>query len=326
MDITVARGIRTIRTPGLNTWQRGKPVAGGASRETAPQPTFPKLPKAPGDTDPYRAHATGTTYHRVMSFVWSGSAAKTRIVRSVLATAAAVPERTITVLDLGCGACRGWPAALAAAPNLRLIGYDPSPLAVSEARNNLGGYAADLVGMEVLQAVPLQSDVVISLSVLEHVFDRHSYLGLARKHITSNGIFHLSYDDGHFRRALSADRRSEAWSILKEWLINASAASAARLGSLNRYQSRVDRGWIDAAIARAGFDVVETRYENLSALKDLWKLVEPSAQTDFMNDWIAYEETLNLRYAASLPAPRAGDVVNLWQVMPTRSLVLRPAP
>lgn len=259
-----------------------------------------------------------------MNFVWSGSAAKTRIVRSVLAMAAEIPERAVTVLDIGCGACRGWPAALAAAPNLRLIGYDPSPAAVSEAREHLRGYAADLLSFDVLQGAPLQADVCISLSVLEHVYDRDAYLRLARKHVASNGVFHLSYDDGHFRRALSGDRRGESWSVIKEWLINASAAGAARFGSLDHYQSRVDRVEIDAAIAEAGFDVVESRYENLSTLKDLWKLIETGSQTDFMNDWIAFEDTLNARYASSLAEPRAGDVINLWQVMPTRSLLLRP--
>lgn len=248
--------------------------------------------------------------HGVPDAYWPGNAAKSRVIRHLLARGAR------RVFDHGCGSGGPWPAILAAQPDLELIGWDPDTRALATARQRLAGRRARIV-----DAIPpvVEADAIVSLSVFEHVRDRAAYLGLAQRHLAPDGIFYLNYDDGHFRIAFDVDRPGDWPRQLRLCVHNL----LARLGRRRDYQRRVTSAEADRLIEAAGFVVADEWYGNVAALKDLAKTIPPECQDDFQAFWLDVEERLGA-FAATGPLQR-GDRCNLWTIMPSRTLLLRRA-
>jgi len=80
-------------------------------------------------------------------------------------------ERAI-VLDLGCGEGRDFRALLERHPHVRYVGVDPSAGACARARAVLAGLDAEIVHADGYDVRVGPADVVVSFSVLEHVYRR----------------------------------------------------------------------------------------------------------------------------------------------------------
>lgn len=233
---------------------------------------------------------------------WYGNAAKMRAIRAITAD-----RRSKVIFDYGAGRGRGWVKTLAAHPEITLVCYEPSASAKA-LRTALPSVA---VHSGNIAAVEGQADVVVSFSVLEHVYDRASYLHHARRLLKPGGRFFLNYDDGHFRSPGSFAER----------LRNMVAPALPRLGLINHYQSRVRRADADHLVREAGFAVVSDRYENLSSLKRLAPFVPLADRETFAVEWLTTEDRMNAEITGHGPMHR-GDTALLWRQMASRTLEL----
>jgi cyclopropane fatty-acyl-phospholipid synthase-like methyltransferase len=253
---------------------------------------------------------------------WIGNAAKTTIVRDILAHLPDEPETLI--FDYGCGAGGDWGRVLRDYPQIQLIGYEPNTRSASQAQTRLRDVNARILTGAELAGLDFKAHVIVSFSVLEHVYDRQGYLQTAKTHLAEDGVFYLNYDDGHFRNVLHLDHPQSWLTDIRIWLHNLTAKPLARLGYISQYQHRVPRTVVDAAVEHAGFRVSQTFYSNLESLKGLCKHIPQDQQAEFARFWLDVEGTLNDRFLAH-GTEVYGDSANLWQVMGSRTLVLRHA-
>lgn len=249
---------------------------------------------------------------------WTGNVAKARIVSLVMDD----PRPTITVFDYGAGRGGDWARVLQQKPGIKLVCYEPDPDATVALKAALAAHDVRVLTDGELEAGAVQADYIVSFSVLEHVFDRSTYLAHAKRHLARDGIFYLNYDDGHFRTSLDLDELRGWRPGIAVTLQNRLAWLWPRLNKLERYQARVARGDIDALIASKGFAITDDRYENLDALKQIAKTIPPDRQEEFCRFWMATEDELNRRFRFDVE-PRMGDGVNLWREMGSRTLVLK---
>lgn len=252
--------------------------------------------------------------------LWTGNAAKARILSLILAD-----ERPrLTVLDYGAGRGGGWPEALRRRPGIELVCFEPDAEAAAALSSALSGLPGRVLSEAQFQTADFQADYIVSFSVLEHVYDREAYLAHAKRLLAPGGVFHLNYDDGHFRTALDLDEARE-WKLnVAETVLNRVAGVLPKVGRIGLYQSRVVRDDIDRMIADAGLSIAEERYENLRSLKNLAKTIPAERVQEFTRWWIGVEDDLNARFRNRTDA-RMGDDTNLWREMASRTLVLRHA-
>lgn len=251
---------------------------------------------------------------------WPGNAAKTKIIGDLLRK---IQHKNVVIFDYGCGNGGDWPSILADYPNIQLIGYDISTKSIQIAESRLSGFNATLLTGDALYEQNFKADFIVSLSVLEHVYDRKFYLNTAKKHLKEDGYFYLNYDDGHFRNLLDLNEpRLWLWQI-HGWLIN---LPSLIFGGLNKdnFQMRVSRSMIDKLIAECGFEIDEVFYGNLMDFKSLYKTLPESSREDYINFWLNVEDTLNRKFLFNQKKSNPlSDTCNLWQFMGSRTLVLR---
>jgi SAM-dependent methyltransferase len=256
---------------------------------------------------------------------WLGNAAKTKIVGEVLQQIARNPAQRVVIFDYGCGAGGDWAAILSDHPQIELIGYDPCAADVAAARARLRDHAAQLYTLKELEPLTFRADFIVSFSVFEHVYERRLYLETAKKHLADDGVFYLNYDDGHFRQALDLGALRSWPRQLREWLHNVTAGLWAKLGKTHLFQQRVLRADVDQMLAETGFQIGEVFYSNLSDFKSLCKTLPEERRAEFARFWLHVENELNEHFLCSGTRETLGDVVNLWQLMGSRTLVLRHA-
>ena len=192
----------------------------------------------------------------------------------------------------------------------------------NSAKTRLKGLNAELFTGNELQNLTLKAHFVVSFSVLEHVFDRRSYLLTAKNHLAEKGIFYLNYDDGHFRNFLDLNAPRLWPSQCKKWLHNLLTKRLAQAGKISQFQMRVDRTTIEKLIAETGFRVLRAFYSNLSSLKGLYKTIPDQNRQDFSRLWLTLENELNAKFLTESEHRKLGDTANLWQFMGSRTLVL----
>lgn len=253
---------------------------------------------------------------------WLGNVAKTRVIATIIQLAR---ERdTLSVIDFGCGDGGDWPRILEQHSSIHLTAIEPDAEVGRVAAERLRPFDADVVvGTDPL---PIEADVIISFSVLEHVWNRTEYLSTARTMLAPDGVFFLNYDDGHFREGVVFDQPSTWGSALRVAALNLAAPVMERLGRFDKYQARVHKSELERLIAEVGFDIHNVHYSNLDDMKSLVKTVPDSDRESFARIWLQLEEELNSRFAFELEAEHRGDATNLWLVMPTRTLELRHMP
>lgn len=251
---------------------------------------------------------------------WVGNAAKSRVMAEVLADG----RSSCRVFDYGAGRGGDWPEILAAHPAIDLVCYEPDPESDRDLRAKLAGTRARVLSEAEFQSASIEADYIVSFSVLEHVFDKPAYMRHAKRHLAPTGVFHLNYDDGHFRTSLDLDELRGWRTGLAVTAQNRLAWLWPRLNRVDRYQARVPAAEIMRLVGEAGFSIASDRYDNLGSFKSLAKTVPAGQAQEFMRFWLATEDELNRRFRFTAE-PRMGDDVNLWREMASRTLALRHA-
>lgn len=254
---------------------------------------------------------------------WRGNAAKTKYIDEILQGMADHSSDDVIVFDYGCGKGGDWPNVLADYPMIRLIAHDPSVKNMQAAKLRLKGLNAELLTSADLHEKEFKAHYIVSFSVLEHVYDRAAYLRTAKKHLIDDGTFYLNYDDGHFRNSLNLSQPVTWPEQIRIWLHNIAAQPLARVGGKSYFQARVHRHAIGQLISAFGFRVINTHYNNLTNFKQLDKTLTDDRQQDFMRFWMDIENDLNSRFLIDGNKTYLGDQCNLWQVMGSRTLVLK---
>jgi SAM-dependent methyltransferase len=236
--------------------------------------------------------------------------------------------RETLVFDYGCGRGGDWPDVLGDYPYLSLAFYDPDDKALAEAVDRLAGRRAKAVSWTRLTGgPPLEADFVVSLSVLEHVYRRRTYLRTAWRHLKPGGLLFLNYDDGHFRIRLDPARPLSNLAHFKELARNLFSPPLAKLGRIGRYQRRVSRREPENMALEIGFVIEGAFYSNLESLKGFYSELESadfSAEDRqmFARKWLDLELLLNRRFMRH-GREIMGDTANIWPFASSRTLVLR---
>jgi len=253
------------------------------------------------------------------AYYWWGNAAKAQVVKHILTQIQDDVPRV--VFDYGCGDGGYWPDILRDYPQIQWWGFEPQKRRRQQAQKRLAGLNAKVVNWEELQSTQMNADFVVSFSVLEHVYHRRQYLEMAQKQLAPGGIFYLNYDDGHFRPLLDLSRPKTWLSPLKVALHNGIAPLLARCGYIAPFQQRVIQAEIDQLIQDLGWQIERVFYSNLECLKSFIKTLPDEQKPAFTQVWVDLETLLNEQFA-QVGAEHLGDPINLWQVMPSRTLVL----
>ena len=253
---------------------------------------------------------------------WLGNSAKTRIINSILQQTNNQRNEKTLIFDYGCGDGGDWPTILSDCRYLELIGYDPSQQRIETARKRLAGLDAALFTGDELHKLTFAAHFVVSFSVLEHVYNRRSYLQTAKTHLAENGIFYLNYDDGHFRNSLDLNA-PRLWPIqCRVWLHNLLAEPLAQAGNICTFQKRVHRSSVDKLITETGFRVRDVFYSNLGSLEGMYKTIPDENRELFVRLWLKLENELNAGFLVENRHETLGDTANLWQFMGSRTLAL----
>jgi cyclopropane fatty-acyl-phospholipid synthase-like methyltransferase len=187
---------------------------------------------------------------------------------------------SLTILDLGCGEGRNFVALLKKRTGISYIGVDPSSGACDRARQALAGLAADIVHAPAYDVDLGPADVVVSFSVLEHVFQRHRYMACMRRNLATDGLIFLNYDAGHFVNSMRERWRRPVRELL------------ARLGRESKYQQFVTEAAFHRLIEEVGLRIVEDKFFN-TRLKSIHPTVPAENRSAFMQRWLDLEIFLN---------------------------------
>jgi hypothetical protein len=191
-----------------------------------------------------------------------------------------------------------WAMVLVDHPGLRLSLYEPRLSAGAMIRyfeRALADRVTVLTHLGELDGAGY--NFVTSFSVLEHVWDRRSYLRTAFEALRNDGIFYLNYDDGHFRKKLHLGSPRN-WGIeLLEYTQNLLAPLLPKLGLIRFYQASVRHEVVTRFVEDTGFRIIEERYENLESFKQFIKSIEPRKRQAFVRFWIRTEDRLNRRFS-----------------------------
>ena len=209
----------------------------------------------------------------------TGNTAKDYCLVRVAALAATTPE--LTLVDLGCGDGRNVEPLLRAHPAIRYVGIDPAPAAIDEASRRLAPYEPELTVGRAYDVELTSADVVLSFSVLEHVYDRPPYVRSITRNLKPDGVAYVNYDLGHF------NVRSERWKAPIR-------RALARSGRDDRYQAPVGATELDALVEAAGLRIDEDRFFN-THVKELYRLVPPADRPEAARRWLDLELWLNER-------------------------------
>lgn len=190
-----------------------------------------------------------------------------------------------TIVDLGCGDGRNFVELLRRHPQLRYVGVDPSADACSAARETLSGLGARIVNAPAYDVELEPADVVVSFSVLEHVYRRARYVKCIARHLKPGGLALVNYDAGHFVAGTPRERR-------RERLKGAMGHVLARFGNERYFQSLVREAEFRRLVDEAELQVVEARVFN-TALKEVYSLLPDPARERFMRPWLALELEVN---------------------------------
>jgi len=252
---------------------------------------------------------------------WLGNSAKTKIIREI-SEKIKDNQQQVTIFDYGCGSGGDWSSILKIHPNIKFIGYEPRKKSCELAKKKLSNFNAQVLTGESLNEFTFTADFIVSFSVLEHVYDRVSYLKTAKKILADQGLFYLNYDDGHFRNYVDLNQPNLWFSQSREWINNLLAQPLASVGIVSTFQKRVNRLDIDKLVEEVDFSILENFYSNLSSFKNLCKTLSPDKQEEFSHFWLEIEDVLNEKFRQE-GTMNLGDSTNLWCQMGSRTLVLR---
>jgi SAM-dependent methyltransferase len=169
------------------------------------------------------------------------------------------------VLDLGCGTCRAFVSALKLHPNVAYTGVEQDAGSLSKARQAIGhlpnvelheGFGEAFDGEDF--------DLVISLSVLEHVKHLDDFLSVSVAATRPGGRLVHRYDLGH---ALTPSTRGERLRVAVARRIPALVPAA-------RFTTYPDLDRIVQCLRELGVNGIEVSQAQLPSLKAAMNLIE----------------------------------------------------
>ena len=194
-------------------------------------------------------------------------------------------RQEITILDLGCGTALNFVKLLELYPKIRYLGVEPDRQSCLQAQSHLRGLNGTVVNAYaygIHGKLQEEFDVVVSFSVLEHVYRRKDYLQSAKECLKPDGHVLINYDSGHFVSPNVAGR----WRNLFRPVL-------ARLGAERYYQGFVKEIDFRQMAAEVGFEIVDAKFFNTHSLKSFYKTVPQAWRSEYMHQWLEFELGLN---------------------------------
>ena len=195
---------------------------------------------------------------------------------------------SLILLDLGCGEAANFIKLLKKYPRLRYVGVEPSSEACEIARKNISAYNAAIINAPAYQLDLEPADIIISFSVLEHVYRRDAYMQTVRKHLKREGVLMINYDSGHFIDPPPAP----IWKVGSERWKNRFGRWMARIGVERYFQAFVREDEFHVLLDETGLRVLDDKFFNTD-LKNVYKLVPSQNIDDYMRRWLEFELVLN---------------------------------
>jgi cyclopropane fatty-acyl-phospholipid synthase-like methyltransferase len=188
-------------------------------------------------------------------------------------------QASATVLDMGCGDAGKWRTFISTHPNMRIVGIDTDARAISRGKKAYEGVMnIDLRKLDAQHPLEHVSfDVVVAMSVIEHVVDRPAFLKTVWSALKPGGIAFLNYDVGHFRSP-----------NVKERLMVPLSQLLAKAGIEGPYMKKVDDVLFSSQARAAGFRIHGFRKHNVSSLKGLMR----GATDGAVESWFDFEERI----------------------------------
>ncbi len=214
-------------------------------------------------------------------------------------------RESLRVIDLGCGDGSNFTRLLQRHRHVRYTGVEPSARACERAKAELDGLSAEVVNAPAYDLDLEPADVVVSFSVLEHVYRRLPYLRCAKRHLARDGLFLINYDAGHFVNG----RQSDRWKTRIGGLL-------ARFGLEGKYQAPVGEKEFSSLSSESGFRIVEEKVFNTD-LKSVYKVVPEGRRAEYMRRWLDFE-----LYVNELGIPYTDELAPVFR---TRNFVLTHA-
>ena len=208
---------------------------------------------------------------------------------------------SLILLDLGCGAAANFIKLLKKHPRLRYVGVEPSSEACEIARKNTSAYNATIINAPAYQLDLEPADIIISFSVLEHVYRRNAYMQAVKKHLKREGVLMINYDSGHFIEPPPAP----IWAVGSERWKNRFGGWMARIGYERYFQAFVREDEFHALLNETGLKALDDKFFNTD-LKNVYKLIPSQNIDDYMRRWLEFELYLNQM------AIRYDDAMSKW--------------
>lgn len=202
------------------------------------------------------------------------------IVNELLALNSQTSETTI--LDLGCGRAQYMRNILSKYPKVTYVGVEPNKTAAREAAKNLSRFRASIIEDTAYFNKKLSADIILSFSVLEHVYKRREYFRCIKQNLADKGVALINYDAGHFTSPSSINER----------ILNLSSPILAKFGKSDKYQRFVKESEFEAIASGNGLSIIESLSFN-TQLKDIFKLLEAESRDDFSTEWLRFELKMN---------------------------------
>lgn len=223
-----------------------------------------------------------------MSILSRGNAAKfyclSLIESLILDTSVATMDRELTILDMGCGSAGNFVNILSKYPQVRYVGIEPNKQSYEQAQSNLKNLNATVINAyayDVFRLVKEKFNVVVSFSVLEHLYKRMDYLRSAKECLKEGGCFLINYDAGHF---LQQSLIEKVYDIVSHILIS--------FGREIPYRSFVREQDFLKSVDECGFKIAEAKFFN-TRLKDVFKVIPKDNESAYMQKWVQFELWLN---------------------------------
>ena len=178
-----------------------------------------------------------------------------------------------------------WPPFLQQVQHVTFHGADPNDKAVSEARANLPQFRGNIHvgrGEESGELFPQKFDVIVSQSVLEHVYQRTNFVKSICAALKDDGVLLLTYGSQHFKEGFGTTIR------------NLTSQMLAFAGLDRYYAKRVDEAAFERLLTQNQMRIAEKMYLSLTQVKMAHKLIASALPRDQCTLlWLELEERLN---------------------------------
>ncbi len=214
-----------------------------------------------------------------------GNAAKMYCLNRIAGQLEAHSEE-LSILDLGCGTGHAFVQLLRQYSNARYVGIEPMSDVCIVARENLQGLNATIINSYAYDALDKlggeQFDIIISFSVMEHVYRRQKYLNCVAACLKDDGEALVNYDAGHF--IVPAGWKDRAKTVIGPML--------ALIGIERYYQRFVREDDFRAMVNNANLEIVEAKMLN-TPLKGVRKRIPAEHVVEYSRRWLDMELWLN---------------------------------